>query len=57
MQDEVDALTCLLQRRQVKNAAFAEINAIENVFQVFAFASGEIVDPADLVALRQNSAC
>jgi hypothetical protein len=51
MEDIVDAATRLVKSIEVEQINFAEINLAEDVSHIMAFASGKIINAADLIAL------
>ncbi len=56
VQDEVHAGAGFVHRVEVGNVGFAEVDAVLNVGEIFAFAGGEVVDAAHLLAAGKECA-
>ncbi len=56
MQDEVHSGTGFVHRVEVGDVGFAEVDSVQNVGKVFAFAGGEVVDATHLFTAGEDCA-
>ena len=57
MKNEIDTGACFMHGVEIDDVGFSEVDAIENIVEIFAFPGGEVIDAAHLVAAGKDGAC